>query len=120
MAEKSIRKGLKIDPEYSSLYLILSKLFLLKTELTTNEKDKIKYLKSSYQSIKNTIKLAPQNAYSYKIASDVLVKLSYYDNSPTNKLANALEYIEKALKIDPESKQFKIVKQSIIKKLTDN
>jgi len=115
--ENAIKKGLKIDSEYSSLYALLSKSFSTKAKLEKNKNKKQKYLHKSYESIKNAITLSPKYVYSYKIIADVLVNLSTFDKSPKEKLAEALDYIDKALQIDPESKQFKLVKQSILKKI---
>jgi serine/threonine-protein kinase len=116
-AEKTIKKGLNIDPEYNNLHIQLSKLFLLKAKLAKNKFKIINNLQKSLKSIENAIKVAPKHVYSYKIAAENLVQLSRYSQNPKIELAKALEYIEKALQIDPKSKRFKKVKNNILKQL---
>lgn len=118
---KLAKKGLKIDSEYSSLYIILAKIYNLKSDLMkTNRNEKLNLLKLAQDSILNGIRLSPKTAYNYKIASDIIVKLAEIEKNPNKSYVKALEYIEKAIKIDPESKKFKTVKNSILKKITSS
>lgn len=114
-AENTIKKAIGIDSEYSSLYLLLSKIYMGRASLTTNKSEIKNFYKLSLDSINNAIRLAPKTATNYEIASDILVKLSKFDSNKNIKLIKALEYIDKSLKTDPESKQFAKTKEEILK-----